>query len=117
MPADKIAIGCRLPHGLVLRHPDKDVNVEVTISGYHSINVINRATKQPSMNFAVTLVDADFWAIWKAAYSTYEPLKKGLIFEARSEQEAAVKGKERSKHKTGFEALDAETFGVQKADK
>ena len=66
--------------------------------------------------FTTTAIDKEFWDTWKIAYSEYKPLQAGAIFEARSESDAAAKGKEYSKRKTGFEPMAQDAAGVAKAD-
>lgn len=109
MPSETVLIGCRLPHGLILRSP-LDSNVTVTLDGLKSSKVIGAT-------YVVTKVDADFWATWKKAYSDYQPLVNGSIFEARSEDQAKYKGKELAKEKTGFESMAQEQPGIKPATK
>jgi len=111
----KVLIGCRLPHGLKLHHPNPDVHETVTLAGYHSNKLVTREGR-PAQLFATTQVDADFWAAWKTAYSSYKPLRDGKIFEATNEQQAALKAKEMEKDKTGFEGMTPEKWGVTKAE-
>lgn len=108
-----ILIGCRLPNGLVLRHPDparKDKTI--TLRGANEAQVKSVVIGQ---TYVTTSVDADFWESWKKAYSDYGPLKSGAIFEARSDNEATAKARELSKEKTGFEAMPKEAMGVKEA--
>lgn len=106
----RVTIGCRLPNGLILRHPNPDVKVEVKLNGRFSSKIVGAT-------HATTEVDAEFWEVWKKAYHSYAPLKNGSIFEARSPQEADVKAKDFLKEKTGFEPLKQDEAGVKQADK
>ncbi len=106
----KIVIGCRLPHGLTLTHPNKEVKASVTLKGINSARPL-------IVPYVTTEVDVELWEAWKKAYSDYTPLKKGSIFEARSNQEAKVKAAEYENEKTGFEPVHPESMGVKKADK
>ena len=111
MPREKILIGCRLPNGLVLHHPqNRDLTVQ--IAGTCSAPTAEGLYLPPKM-FATTEVDAEFWAAWKAAYVGFPPLKTRAIFEARSEQEASAKAKEVAKEKTGFEQMAKTASGVR----
>lgn len=112
----KVLIGCRLPHGLKLHHPNPDIHETVTLAGYHSNKLVTRDGHTPAQMWATTQVDADFWAAWKTAYSSYKPLRDGNIFEATNEQQAALKAKDMEKQKTGFEGKNPESMGVKKAD-
>ena len=107
----KITIGCRLPNGLTLAHPNPDVKVKVTLAGLHT----DRPGKIIGAPYVTTEIDADFWETWKTAYKDYAPLKNGAIFEARTEQEAKAKSREFEKTKTGLEALNPDAHGVKKA--
>lgn len=105
-----VIIGCRLPHGLVLKNPLAK-NSSVTLAGLNSSRIIGA-------DYVTTEVDADFWAAWKLTYEkSFEPFVKGAIFEARSESEAASIAKEVRKEKTGFEPMAKEAAGVKPAEK
>jgi hypothetical protein len=106
----KVLIGCRLPNGLVLQHPNPEVAVRVRLNGKFSSKIIGAT-------HGTTEVDADFWEVWKKAYANYQPLKSGAIFEARSETESAAKAKELSKELTGFEPMKQDAAGVKPAEK
>lgn len=110
-----ILIGCRLPHGLTLTHPNPEVTEKVTLAGTYS-NPLRRPDHSPAADFVTTPVDVEFWEVWKKAYSTYVPLKKGAIFEARNETEAAAKMKDLRKVKTGFEPVNPDTLGIKSAN-
>ncbi len=103
MAKETVLVGCRLPNGLVLHHP-QNKNVTVKLSG-----VFDQKTESglyyPPRPYSTTEVDAEFWAAWKAAYTGYPPLKTRAVFEARNEQEAGAKAREVQKEKTGFEGM------------
>lgn len=108
-----ILIGCRLPNGLILRHPDPaHKGKSVRLRGANEAQVKSVVIGQ---TFVTTPVDSDFWETWKKVYSDFAPLKSGAIFEARSDNEANGKGRELSKEKTGFEAMAKEVLGVKEA--
>lgn len=111
----KLLIGCRLPHGLILKHPNPEYKAQVTLAGIHSTKLVDR-TGRPAASYVTTEVDQELWDAWKIAYRDFAALKNGAIFEAKSEQEAKQKSNELSKEKTGFEPLSPEAHGV-KTDK
>lgn len=104
----KILIGCRLPNGLIISHPVTKLTVK--LEGKFASKIVGAT-------HSTTEVDADFWETWKKAYSDYQPLKSGAIFEARSETEASAKAKELRKEKTGFEPMEKDAAGVKAAEK
>jgi len=109
----KILIGCRLPNGLLLHHPDKekrDSHKTIKIAGLRDSQIVGAP-------YVTTEIDADFWEAWKTAYSDYAPLKNGSIFEANSAANAQAKGKELAKERTGFEPMKQDAMGVKPADK
>jgi hypothetical protein len=107
----KILIGCRLPNGLTLHHPDPEKrNVKVTLAGLNRLKIIGNTHN-------TTEVDADFWELWKTAYSDFAPLKTGAIFEAKSLTDAGAKAVELVKEKTGFEPLEKDAPGIKPLDK
>lgn len=107
-----ILIGCRLPNGLILRHPDLANKAQVKLRGANEAQVKSVVVGE---TFVTTEVDADFWATWKKVYSDYKPLQSGAIFEARNEPEAKGKGRELAKEKLGFEAMPKETKEIKEA--
>ena len=113
MAKETVLIGCRLPNGLVLHHP-QNRDLTVKIAGTSSAPTEGGLYLPPKM-FATTEVDAEFWAAWRVAYVGFPPLKNRAVFEAKSEQEAAAKAKEVTKEKTGFEQM-AKTAGGVKPD-
>lgn len=111
-----VLIGCRLPHGLTLTHPNPEIEDKVTLAGTWS-NPLRKPDGSPAVDHVVTPVDAEFWEVWKKAYATYVPLRNGSIFEARSEQDAAAKMKDLRKVKTGFEPIHPESMGIKTLSK
>ncbi len=101
MAKETVLIGCRLPNGLVLQHP-QNKNVTVKLAGVFGQKT-DSGIWYPPRAFSTTEVDAEFWAAWKAAYVGYPPLKTRAVFEARSDSEASAKAKDTPK--TGFEQM------------
>ena len=78
-----VAIGCKLPNGLVLRFRDRP-GIEYTLNGANASRVIG--------GYGITTIPADFWEEWKKVHAGFPPLAKGLIFEqvtvAKAEDQA-----------------------------
>ena len=109
MAKGTVVIGCKLPHGLILRHPlAKDKTV--------LLNGTNTSKLVPRPSFVTTQIDGEFWEGWKLMHSSYQPLKSGAIFEAAGQREAEDKGRELEKEKTGFEPMPQKAPGITKAD-
>ena len=108
----RITIGCRLPHGLTISHPNPDVKQKVTLAGVHSSKLVDR-TGKPAASYVTTEVDAELWEAWKTAYRDFAALKSGAIFEARNEQEAKIKANDLRKEKTGFEPMAPDAQNVK----
>jgi len=107
MAAKQIVIGCRLPHGIVLRNPLKPEDT-VELAGVNKALIIGA-------DHATTPVDAEFWETWKIAHKDFAPLKSGAIFEAKSESEAKAVAKELKDEKTGFEKMPSDEKSLKKA--
>lgn len=106
-----IVIGCKLPNGIVLFHPqDVDRAKGVEILGLNKSQV-------KGATYMTTVVDGDFWNDWKAFHKDFEPLKSNAIFEASGMREAEDKGKELAKEKTGFEPMPKEDDKIKAASK
>jgi len=100
-----VIVGCKLPHGLIIKTGGKSV----TLNGANSSRIIG--------GYGLTPVDKDFFDAWKAEYATFTPLKDGLIFEQANERSAVSQAKEQEEITSGLEplALDKPAAGV-KAD-
>jgi hypothetical protein len=107
--AEQVIIGCRLPHGLILHHPDNK-DITVTIQGMNRSKIIGAS-------HITTMVDAAFWNAWKAKHADYQPYKSGAIFESSTIKGAEDRAKELVKEKTGFEPRGQEAPGIAPATK
>lgn len=108
MAKETIIIGCRLPNGLTLILRDTKGQEVKRVS----INGMNKSLIK-GVTYTTTVVDAEFWAAWKAAHSDYAPLKNGALFDAATDDQAKFKGvKEYGKEKTGFEPMPLQTMGI-----
>lgn len=105
--ASHIAVRCKLPHGLVIRHP-MNVDKTVTLKGRNKAVVIGS-------DYGTTMVPADFWEDWIAANADFQPVKSGAIFAGKSMADLDAIGKEFEKRATGFEPLSPTAHGVKKA--
>ena len=101
MAKETVLIGCRLPTGLILQHP-QNKNITVKLAGVFGQKT-DRGIYYPPKPYSPTEVDAEFWAAWKAAYVGYAPLKTRAVFEARNDSEGSAKAK--NAPKTGFEQI------------
>lgn len=89
-----IAIGCKLPNGLLLRHGGEEHH----LAGANSSRVIG--------GYGISQIPADFWAGWKTEYAKFPPLKNNLIFEQATVAKAEDQAKEQAGVKSGLEPLD-----------
>lgn len=112
----QVLIGCRLPHGIIISHPNPESKLKATLAGTFSAKLFG-PNGAPIASYVTTSVDQELWDAWKVAYRDFAALRNGAIFEAKSEQEAKVKAAELRKEKTGFEPLNPDSHGVKKADK
>lgn len=102
-----VTIGCRLPNGLVLEHPD-DKTKKVTLSGKNKATIIGT-------DYALTPVDSDFWDRWMEVHSGFPALKSNAIFVAKNPNDAHAIAKEVAKERTGFEPMKQDSSGVKTA--
>lgn len=89
-----VIVGCKLPHGLIIKSGGKSV----TLNGANSSRIIG--------GYGLTPVDKDFFDAWKAEFASFEPLKSGLIFEQANERSAVSQATEQQEIKSGLEPLD-----------
>lgn len=118
MGTEKVSIGCKLPHGLVIDHE----GVSVRLNGAYSQNITNQNGRLLQHTHGLTHgVDKEFYDAWRARI-TKGPngeertdglaglLARGIIFDATNPTTAttAAKTGEKRAVKTGFESLDPE---------
>jgi hypothetical protein len=108
MAGKTIIIGCKLPNGIVLFHP-QDRSIAVEIQGLNKSKIIG-ATHM------TTIVDGAFWDDWKAVHKDFQPFISNAIFEASGPREADDKAKELVGVKTGFEPLKKDDLNVKPAE-
>ena len=101
----KILIGCKLPHGIVLTHPQKE-ELSVTLDGLNKSAIIGST-------FVQTEVEEEFWNVWKQANKDSKLLSSGALFEAKNQKDLLSASKDTGK--TGFEPLNQDTMGVSAA--
>ena len=89
-----VIVGCKLPHGLIIKTGGKSV----TLNGANSSRIVG--------GYGLTSVDKDVFEAWKAEYASFEPLKSGLIFEQANERSAVSQATEQQEIKSGLEPLD-----------
>jgi hypothetical protein len=89
-----ITVGCKLPHGLIIRTGGKSV----TLAGANSSRIVG--------GYGLTQVDKDFFDAWKTEFAQFPPLKQGLIFAQDKVAAAESQAKEQAEIKSGLEPLD-----------
>lgn len=114
MAKETVLIGCRLPHGLTLevREPMSPEGQPGEIITSAKINGMN-SSKIIGATYVTTSINAELWETWKKERPNYPALKNGAIFEANTEDQAAYKGKQLAKERTGFEAIKQDEAGVK----
>lgn len=98
----KIVIGCRLPHGIVLEHAGR--SVELNGRNKHVFGGLY----VPEYDYGTTEVDADFWEAWIKEHPTFPAVLSNAIFVAKTEADLKAIGNELKQEKTGMEQLDPE---------
>jgi len=94
---NKVFVGCKLPHGVILDHPS-DSSKKVTINGKNKALLIGS-------EYATTEVEEDFWKAWMAVNKDFPPLKSGAMFFAKAQLDARSIAIEYKPRKSGFEAM------------
>ena len=113
-----VTVICRLPNGLMLRHPVTDALYE--------LRGANQDYRRDGMiilkpqHFGKTVVPAEFWDAWVKANKDFPALKNGAIVAITDHSDAAAQqvAEERQNERTGFEGADPKKFRVESvADK
>lgn len=89
-----ITVGCKVIHGIKLRHEGKSV----VLAGAKSSKIIG--------GYGLTEVDKGFFEAWCEANKDSALLKADLIFAQEKPQSAVAQAKDQEDVKSGFEALD-----------
>lgn len=135
--AGKVSVGCKLPHGLVLRvfnMIERDVPVmgggsrtekiaeqraeTATVHGWaHAQNAAPNCTIIGG--YAITDgVDKDLWELWLSQNKNSDMVKAGLIFANEKSDSVSGKAKDGKDVRSGLERLDpAKMNGRIKTDK
>lgn len=106
-------VGCKLPHGLVLEHPNPASKETVTLRGLNRISFIGA-------DHCTTEVDGDFMDAWLAANKDFPALQSGAIFVAKNIGDASAIAAEFKDRETGLEPMrtdgkDKRATGVKTA--
>lgn len=114
-----VQIGCKLPHGLVLelitpgtllQPGPRDMARRVTLKGANSLREDKRVS-QGEFPVAFTEVEEELWDEWYSRNKDMEFIRKGFVFKADATEgrgakaSLAAQSKERTKERTGLEAL------------
>lgn len=102
-----VTVGCKLPNGIVLEHPENPNN-QVQIQGLNKSQIIGAS-------YVSTPVDEDFWNAWIAVHADFPAVKSGAIFVAKNNTEAKAVAKELESEKTGLEPVNPDSLGVKPA--
>lgn len=89
-----VTVGCKLPHGLIIKTGGKSI----TLNGANSSKIVG--------GYGLTQVDKDFFDAWKTEFAQFAPLKNHLIFVQEKPANAEAQAKEQTEVKTGLEPLD-----------
>jgi hypothetical protein len=105
MPADTVAVGCKLPKGIRLTIKS---GASVTLAGPVSPTAIALPL---NYDYAITLVDKSFWDAWLKEVGRngngFPPFRSGAIFVQPTQASAQAAGAERVNDvKTGLEGGD-----------
>jgi hypothetical protein len=120
--AEKVLIGCKLPHGLYLDLHDKNNTLiaRVKITGCAGFTLPNpdRKFQNPVTvhGDAFTLVDKAHWEEWLKVHASHPAVLNGAIYASAKQVDAEAKAKEHETEDVGFNKVDPKNFGVQKLD-
>ncbi len=103
-----VLVGCKLPHGLMLEHPDNP-DIKIELKGLNKIAFIGAP-------YATTMVPADFWSAWMAEHYENKALKSGAIFVGSDMESLTDTSKDFENVKTGFEKMAQNAPGIVKAN-
>lgn len=118
--AEKVIVGCKLPHGIYLDLHDSGNNLTARekLPGIASFTLPNsdRKFKNPDLTNGATLtpIDKDHWLAWLKIHHDHPAVKNGAIFVANKPEEAARAATERNGQDFGFEKLKMDANGVTK---
>jgi len=107
----KISIACRLPHGLILRHPDPSITNTVTLNRCN-IPSKNSGQMMEIKDYSLTEVDDSFWEAWYKVYKDSKLFKSGAIFVAKNNIEATSIFNEKKDLKIGFAQANPDDYNV-----
>lgn len=110
MSTNTVVVGCKLPHGLVIKGM---LGQSILLNGMNTSVVLG--------GHGITHVDADEWAVWSAIHADFAPIKSGAIFTHNTASVADLHdmGTDLQDEVTGFEGLnpDKPVKGLKPEDK
>lgn len=110
-----VAIGCRLPSGIVLDLGDPS-KPTVEIAGQRQAQERSPIVVLSQADYGITMVEESFWEAFKTRVGPeFAPIKSGALFEAKNDKEVKAKVKDLKDKKTGHEPLSQEEAGIKKA--
>jgi hypothetical protein len=102
----KVAIACKLPHGLDLEVTDADGRRVV-------LNGSNHDSARNTGGYGITEeVDEALFDQWAKDHPTFPALEQGLIFKGADAKKLADKARDQSELRSGFEPINADSHGV-----
>lgn len=101
-----VIVGCKLPHGLIIRLPNAET--PVTLKGANSGTIVGLDGKVVRGTCGFTPVDEAFITQWLKLNAPMVMVKKGLVFVQKDQKNAAAEASDKAAVKTGFEAVDPE---------
>lgn len=114
-----VTVGCKLPHGLQCKLPNKDGSETIVIlKGANSGTIIGLDGRVIRGTCGYTLVDESFITAWLGAYKDLVCVKNKLIFIQKNLDNAKAQAADQVEQKTGFEAMDQNALvnGITKAE-
>ena len=112
--AEKVVIGCKLPHGLqVNARPAAQPAEGKSATAAHApiketlfLNGANDDSAKQAGGFGLTVVDKAAADAFMSTHADTEFVRNDLVFVEKNLPSAQAKGREMSGEKTGFEGLD-----------
>lgn len=105
-----VIVGCKLPHGLVLKL--SGVKTSVTLKGANSNTIVGLDGKVQRGTCGFTVVDEAFITKWLKTYQDTTMVRKELIFIQKNQKDAEAQAAEQVDQKTGFEPVNPDKPAV-----
>lgn len=106
---NQVTIGCKLPHGLVIRLYSKSEGEDgkpVMATNSEPVKLNGANDPKAIFGFGLTQVDAEFWEAWIKQNPTFPAIKNGLITVQSSAAKAIDQARDNQAAKTGVEPIN-----------